>query len=100
MDVGRKPSAVCRLSSEAVVNGHETTRIPLVERVECEVLQHVPVAQLDRASASGAEGYRFNSCRAYYPLLSSVLPECLQSLAVPGVPANPHSGAQACTIPL
>ena len=26
---------------------------------------HVPVAQLDRASASGAEGYRFNSCRAY-----------------------------------
>jgi hypothetical protein len=26
---------------------------------------NVPVAQLDRASASGAEGYRFNSCRAY-----------------------------------
>ncbi len=27
---------------------------------------NVPVAQLDRASASGAEGYRFNSCRAYW----------------------------------
>src|SRR5260370_34646407 len=25
----------------------------------------VPVAQLDRASASGAEGYRFDSCRGY-----------------------------------
>ena len=25
----------------------------------------VPVAQLDRASASGAEGYRFESCRGY-----------------------------------
>jgi hypothetical protein len=25
-----------------------------------------PVAQLDRASASGAEGYRFKSCRAYF----------------------------------
>src|SRR5262245_31716457 len=27
----------------------------------------VPVAQLDRASASGAEGYRFESCRGYCP---------------------------------
>ena len=27
--------------------------------------RHVPVAQLDRASASGAEGYRFESCRGY-----------------------------------
>src|SRR6266849_5936276 len=26
----------------------------------------VPVAQLDRASASGAEGYRFDSCRGYF----------------------------------
>ena len=25
----------------------------------------VPVAQLDSASASGAEGYRFESCRGY-----------------------------------
>src|ERR687888_415124 len=25
-----------------------------------------PVAQLDRASASGAEGYRFESCRAHH----------------------------------
>ena len=25
-----------------------------------------PVAQLDRASASGAEGHRFESCRAYH----------------------------------
>ncbi len=25
----------------------------------------VPVAQLDRASASEAEGYRFESCRGY-----------------------------------
>ena len=28
----------------------------------------VPVAQLDRASASGAEGYRFDSCRGYWPI--------------------------------
>ena len=33
----------------------------------------MPVAQLDRASASGAEGYRFNSCRAYFPQLSSIV---------------------------
>ena len=26
----------------------------------------VPVAQLDRASASGAEGYRFEPCRGYF----------------------------------
>src|SRR6266852_8668038 len=31
----------------------------------------VPVAQLDRASASGAEGYRFDSCRGYFPPLLS-----------------------------
>jgi hypothetical protein len=29
-------------------------------------LPRVPVAQLDRASASGAEGYRFDSCRGYW----------------------------------
>jgi hypothetical protein len=28
--------------------------------------EEVPVAQLDRASASGAEGYRFDSCRGYF----------------------------------
>ena len=28
----------------------------------------VPVAQLDRALASGAEGCRFESCRGYYVL--------------------------------
>ena len=28
---------------------------------------HAPVAQLDRASASGAEGHRFESCRARHP---------------------------------
>src|SRR5438093_2376955 len=28
-----------------------------------------PVAQLDRALASGAKGYRFDSCRAHQPLL-------------------------------
>jgi hypothetical protein len=27
--------------------------------------RNVPVAQLDRASASGAEGCRFESCRGY-----------------------------------
>ncbi len=44
---------------------------------------HVPVAQLDRASASGAEGYRFNSCRAYWkikqffkPAISSCESQC------------------------
>ncbi len=29
---------------------------------------YAPVAQLDRASASGAEGHRFNSCLAYHEL--------------------------------
>ena len=38
---------------------------PVRERLEFGWLKCVPVAQLDRASASGAEGYRFNSCRAY-----------------------------------
>jgi hypothetical protein len=32
---------------------------------------HVPVAQLDRASASGAEGYRFESCRGYFSFLGT-----------------------------
>jgi hypothetical protein len=42
----------------------------------CNQYQYVPVAQLDRASASGAEGYRFNSCRAYLacPCRSLALP--------------------------
>ena len=30
------------------------------------ILHRVPVAQLDRASASGAEGYRFEPCRGYW----------------------------------
>jgi hypothetical protein len=40
----------------------------LRKRLECGVLSWlvVPVAQLDRASASGAEGYRFDSCRERY----------------------------------
>ena len=29
-------------------------------------VKNAPVAQLDRASASGAEGHRFESCRAYH----------------------------------
>src|SRR5262245_5340750 len=29
---------------------------------------HAPLAQLDRASASGAEGHRFESCRARHSL--------------------------------
>ncbi len=29
---------------------------------------HVPVAQLDRASASEAEGYRFDPCRGYFSI--------------------------------
>jgi len=35
--------------------------------LEClkSVVRAVPVAQLDRASASEAEGYRFDSCRGY-----------------------------------
>ena len=32
---------------------------------KCDALR-VPVAQLDRALASEAKGYRFNSCRAYW----------------------------------
>ncbi len=49
---------------------------PGMDRVRGGVIIHartghgprfVPVAQLDRASASGAEGYRFDSCRGYSP---------------------------------
>lgn len=43
----------------------------------------VPVAQLDRASASGAEGYRFEPCRGYFLLLDKDLrrlPSCCKSL--------------------
>src|SRR5215204_7811518 len=32
--------------------------------------RHVPLAQLDRASASEAEGYRFDSCGGRYKLFS------------------------------
>ena len=31
-----------------------------------------PVAQLDRASASGAEGHRFESCRARHPRIHAI----------------------------
>lgn len=31
-----------------------------------------PVAQLDRASASGAEGYRFNSYQALHNLIKEI----------------------------
>src|SRR5262249_17096610 len=31
------------------------------------ISKSVPLAQLDRSSASGAEGYRFKSCRGYLP---------------------------------
>ena len=42
---------------------HGNTWKTAVGRPRCAL---VPVAQLDRASASEAEGYRFNSCRAYF----------------------------------
>src|SRR5689334_11407281 len=50
----------------------------------CEVFRNligcfsssVPVAQLDRASASEAEGYRFKSCRGYSTTLLSLLTPC------------------------
>src|SRR5271157_1027021 len=37
----------------------------------CNQVQYVPVAQLDRALASGAKGYRFKSCRAYWTYVKS-----------------------------
>jgi creatinine amidohydrolase len=40
------------------------------------VRRSVPVAQLDRASASGAEGYRFESCRGYWPQEAFRLSSC------------------------
>ena len=39
------------------------------------ILEDAPVAQLDRASASGAEGHRFESCRARQPLKALVSTE-------------------------
>ena len=42
-----------------------------------------PVAQLDRASASGAEGHRFESCRAHQPSLA-----CSRERASAGKPAR------------
>ena len=40
-----------------------------------ESVPRAPVAQMDRAAASGAAGHRFESCRAYHylPLISSTL---------------------------
>ncbi len=38
-----------------------------MEFVKLLILKDAPVAQLDRASASGAEGHRFESCRARQP---------------------------------
>jgi hypothetical protein len=49
---------------------------------------HASVAQLDRASASGAEGYRFEPCRGYCPLdlqlaLHVGVRECVDARALP-----------------
>ena len=41
------------------------------ESVEFLKILSAPVAQLDRASASGAEGHRFNSCQAHHTVSSS-----------------------------
>ncbi len=46
---------------------------------------HAPVAQLDRALASGARGRRFESCRAYH--------RCSRARQVD--PARPHAPAEA-----
>jgi hypothetical protein len=37
----------------------------LKTRFHQTLIKHAPVAQMDRAMASGAIGYRFKSCRAY-----------------------------------
>ena len=54
----------------------------------------MPVAQLDRASASGAEGYRFDPCRAYH----SFFPRDEAAFPVAGVfffPGLPRMGEGA-----
>ena len=45
--------------------------LPTCRDYNAERIRRVPVAQLDRASASGAEGYRFDSCRGYSVSLAS-----------------------------
>src|SRR4051812_43363794 len=51
----------------------------------------VPVAQLDRASASEAEGYRFDSCRGYSRSSPSLCP-----LMPASVRRNPEYSHQDC----
>jgi hypothetical protein len=49
-EAGRVPDAACLLDARARAGIMPSNRF-------------VPVAQLDRALASGAKGYRFDSCR-------------------------------------
>src|SRR5205807_6275459 len=62
-----------RINSTRRFQGPRLTRLPpaMDTRKRCDIIEPiqanaVPVAQLDRASASEAEGYRFDSCRGYY----------------------------------
>src|SRR5207248_1199793 len=95
-----------RFGGEVIENEPGLVTIPTVSsaRLRCEqrgrraVVEgsplHVPVAQLDRASASGAEGYRFDSCRAYSPRLPPSLLDCPQQPSNQGVLENPLAGAR------
>ena len=45
-----------------------------------------PVAQLDRASASGAEGHRFKSCQAHQQTSKGRTPHTIFATHIPGGP--------------
>jgi hypothetical protein len=55
--------------------------------------QAVPVAQLDRALASGAKGCRFESCRGYF-----LAPQAVASLLVPQRSDRIDLGGPTCRI--
>ena len=59
-------------SAGRLAERQEKSRMERFRRAGCSLparvspCDHVPVAQLDRVSASEAEGYRFDSCRGYF----------------------------------
>src|SRR5262249_37855795 len=89
-DEGREPKTAGLTRREPPV---DTQYCRTYSDDRCPVATHatdvsrVPVVQLDRASASGAEGCRFESCRGYL-CLSPALPAIASAGLTPVSPAS------------
>ena len=66
IDRDKLPADLQSATTENEVQYSRLTRHKAYRRV-----RSVPVAQLDRASASGAEGYKFEPCRGYFQFIGN-----------------------------